>query len=209
MRLQAAASTGVVAIMRASSAEHCSAAAEVLADSGLTCVEIALTTPGALGAIADLRDRLPDVEVGAGTVTDAEQARAAAGAGARYFVTPTVALDVLDVAQELGVATIAGALTPTEILAAHRAGADAVKVFPVSSVGGVDYVRALGAPLPDIPLVPTGGIAREEVGAYLRAGSLAVGLGSSLLGDVLEGGSFDELKGRLAEVTRAVVSAPD
>jgi predicted metal-dependent phosphotriesterase family hydrolase len=134
------------------------------------------------------------ITLGAGTVLEPETAHAAIDAGASYLVSPTVGLDVIERARRRGVAALPGAFTPTEILRAWRAGADAVKLFP-ASVGGPAYLRAVKAPLAEVPLVPTGGVGLEEIGRYLYAGALAVGLGGPLVGDAGEGGDLGRCGG--------------
>src|SRR5690606_9494033 len=135
-----------------------------------------------------------------------DDARRVGDAGASYVVTPASA-EGERIAHELGLPVLAGALTPTEILAAHQAGAAAVKLFPAST-HGPGYVRALRDPLPHVPLVPVGGVDSEAACAYLAAGALAVGVGSPLVGDAASGGSLDALRKRAAEFTQAVAAVP-
>jgi 2-dehydro-3-deoxyphosphogluconate aldolase / (4S)-4-hydroxy-2-oxoglutarate aldolase len=169
-------------------------------------LELTLTSRGALEAFAGVRAELPDgVLLGVGTVRSAADVDAAVQAGAAYLVTPLFRPDLVARAVERHVPIIAGALTPSEIDAAWAAGADAVKVFPVSAAGGPAYVRAVRAPLPEVPLVPTGGVGIDDIGAYLAAGAVAVGVGSPLLGDAGEvGGDLDGLRDR---AERAVAAA--
>ncbi|MEU8085321.1 bifunctional 4-hydroxy-2-oxoglutarate aldolase/2-dehydro-3-deoxy-phosphogluconate aldolase [Micromonospora sp. NPDC049101] len=196
-----------IAIVRARSVRYVPAVLDVLAEAGVTAVEVALTTPGGLRAIAGAA-RTPGLVVGAGTVLDAAQARAAVDAGARYLVTPAVVPDVIAAGVHAGVPVVCGALSPTEILAAVRAGAALVKVFPIGTVGGVGYLRAVRAPLPDIPLVPTGGISAAESVAYLRAGARAVGIGGPLVGDAVDGGDLAALAGRAETLVRTLRPEP-
>ncbi len=199
--------TGVVAILRASSVKYFQPAAEALVRAGLTCLEVTLTTPGALDALSTMADGLPpEAAVGAGTVTSAAQASAAVAAGAQFLVSPAVCADVIAFAAEAGLPCYPGAWTPTEVLAAWRAGATAVKLFPAAS-GGPEHLRRLRDPLPDIPLVPTGGIAIEHVRGYLAVGAIAVGLGSPLLGDALAGGDLAALAGRASRVLGEISAA--
>lgn len=180
----ALASCRAIAILRAPSAERFPAILDVLAEAGVKAVELTFTTPGVLDAIAAYAARKPaDVAVGAGTVLTAEQARQAVAAGATYLISPSVTLDVIAEAKRLGVPVIPGALTPTEIWQADAAGATMVKVFPAASLGGPSYLTALRGPLPNVALVPTGGVTIESVPDYLSAGASAVGLGSPLQGD--------------------------
>lgn len=199
--------TGAVAILRASSEEHLVRVAEALLAEGLDCIEVTATTPAAFETLEHLTARLPEACLGMGTVTDRGLAERALAAGARYLVTPSAERDVIGFADAHALPVIAGALTPTEIVAAARWGADVVKVFPIAAVGGVEYVRAIRGPLPDIRLAPTGGVAIDDVGAYLRAGCVAVGLGSPLVGDALAGGSLTALRERARRVVEAVVAA--
>ncbi|MFI6316678.1 bifunctional 4-hydroxy-2-oxoglutarate aldolase/2-dehydro-3-deoxy-phosphogluconate aldolase [Nonomuraea sp. NPDC050556] len=166
----------VFAILRMESADAAVATAARLAANGVPQVEVTLNTPDALTAIASIREA--GGRVGAGTVLTAEQARQAADAGAEFLVTPAVLPEVIEATR---LPVLCGALTPTEVLTAWRAGAAAVKIFPASA-HGPSYLTALRGPLNDIPLVAVGGIAVEDVPTYLAAGALAVGLGSPLVG---------------------------
>ncbi|MEP6696176.1 MAG: bifunctional 4-hydroxy-2-oxoglutarate aldolase/2-dehydro-3-deoxy-phosphogluconate aldolase [Pseudonocardiales bacterium] len=197
--------TRVVAVLRASDAARFADIAEVLADAGITCIEFTLSSAGSLEALRKFADlRRPDVVLGAGTVLDAASASAAVEAGATYLISPALCLDVLDRGIELGVPVLPGACTPSEILQAWRAGASAVKVFPAAQAGGPAYIEAVRAPLPHIPLVPTGGIVISEAAAYLRAGALAVGLGGPLLGDAGTGGDLGALHERALDLVGRV-----
>jgi 2-dehydro-3-deoxyphosphogluconate aldolase / (4S)-4-hydroxy-2-oxoglutarate aldolase len=203
--LERLAAAPVVAILRAATADRFAEVARVLRDAGVANLELTLTSGGALAAFAGVRAELPDgVLLGVGTVRSAADVDAAVDAGAAYLVTPLFRPDVVARAKQRRVPVIAGALTPSEIDAAWAAGAAAVKVFPVSAVGGPAYVTAVRAPLPEVPLVPTGGVGLDDVGAYLAAGAVAVGVGSPLLGDAGEaGGDLD----RLADRARRAVAA--
>jgi 2-dehydro-3-deoxyphosphogluconate aldolase / (4S)-4-hydroxy-2-oxoglutarate aldolase len=199
--------TGVVAILRASSEEHLVRVADALLEEGLDCIEVTATTPGAFVTLEHLAARFPQAWLGMGTITDRSLAERALGSGARYLVTPSAERDVIEFAGEHGLPIVAGALTPTEIVAAERWGADIVKVFPVAAVGGVEYIRAIRGPLPDVRLGPTGGVAIDDVEGYLRAGCVCVGLGSPLIGDALAGGSLSALRERARRVVAAVGAA--
>ncbi len=173
---------GIVPVIRAESADAALAVVEALAEAGLDVAEITMTVPNAIQVIAEVAKRFGDrVLVGAGTVTRAETVDCAADAGAAFVVTPCLVPEVIEAARHADVAVIPGALTPTEIFAAHRHGGDMVKVFPVQNVGGAAYVRALRAPFPDIPLVPTGGVSLANVGEMFEAGAAAVGVGGELI----------------------------
>ena len=194
--------TQVIAIIRGNDVRRLSAVVDALLDGGLRCVEITMTIPDALGVLRDIVAAVGDRAcVGAGTVLDTDQARAALDAGARFLVAPCLVPEVMT-AVPADVPVIPGAFTATEILAAWGSGAAAVKVFPAAT-GGPGYLRDIRGPLPDIPLIPTGGIAVGDVAAYLAAGAVAVGLGGSLLGDALAGGDLTALKGRAAEALAA------
>jgi len=196
--------TGVVAIARAASTERVAAAVETLVASGVTCVELTMTMPDAVESIAYLAKTLgDDACVGAGTVLTVDQARSCIAAGAKFLVAPSSVPDVVEFATGSGVPCLPGALTPSEIVAAWLSGAAAVKVFP-ASVGGPRYLRDVRAPLPDIPLIPTGGVAIDDVPQYLAAGAVAVGLGSPLFGDALADGDLAALAERAKRLIRAV-----
>jgi 2-dehydro-3-deoxyphosphogluconate aldolase/(4S)-4-hydroxy-2-oxoglutarate aldolase len=173
---------GIIPVIRAESADAALAVVEALAEAGLTVAEITMTVPDAIGAIASVTKRFGGkVLVGAGTVTDAETVRRAVDAGAEFIVSPCLVPEVIDAARRADVVMLPGALTPTEVLDAHLKGADMVKIFPAQSVGGASYLRALGGPFPDIPLVPTGGVTIDNVGEMFEAGAAAVGVGSELI----------------------------
>jgi 2-dehydro-3-deoxyphosphogluconate aldolase/(4S)-4-hydroxy-2-oxoglutarate aldolase len=195
----------VVAILRAADAERFLEVGRVLYEAGLRAVEVTLTSKGALAAFAKLAEELPeDALLGVGTVRSPEQASQAVDAGAAYLVAPDFRPPVVAWAAERGVPVVPGALTPTEVAAAWSAGATAVKVFPVSAVGGPAYVKAVRAPLPEVPLVPTGGVGIDDIGAYLAAGAAAVGVGSPLLGDAGDpGGDLAALADRAGRAATA------
>ena len=158
------------------------AVVEALLQGGLRVAEITMTVPNAIDAIEAVAKRFPrEVLVGAGTVTDAETARRAVDAGAEFIVTPCLIPAVIDAAHGADVAVLPGALTPSEVFEAFRLGGDMVKVFPVQSVGGAAYLRALRGPFPDIPLVPTGGVTVENMAEMFSAGAAAVGVGTELV----------------------------
>jgi len=172
--------SGALGIIRIQTAQDLVQIAKALYAGGLSCLEITMTTPGALRAIEEAREELPDVLMGAGTVLDAPTARQAILAGAQFLVTPTVELDVIETAHRYGVPVIPGAMTPTEILTCWEAGADMVKVFP-AEVLGPGFIKAVHGPLPQIPLVPTGGVTAENAGGFIRAGAAMVCAGGWLV----------------------------
>lgn len=195
-----------VAILRARSPEHLLAAADILSDEGFRVLEFPLTTPGALQAIRDARRRLGgEALVGAGTVLTADDARAAIDAGAQLLVSPALCPDAMAVGIRAGVPVLPGAFTPTEILAARTGGARLIKLFP-TAVLGPEYLTALRQPLPDIRIVPTGGVALDNACAWLAAGAAALGLGSPLTGDTLETGNLDGLRGSARTWSQEIAS---
>ena len=168
-----------------------------------------MTTPGALQAIEEARGRLDEVLTGAGTVLDGPTARQAILAGAQFLVTPTVKPDVIEMAHRYGVVAIAGAMTPTEILTAWEAGADMVKVFP-ANVLGPGYLKAVHGPLPQIPLVPTGGVTAETAGEFIRAGAAIVCAGGWLVDTkAITEGRYEILTDRARELVDAVSKAKE
>jgi 2-dehydro-3-deoxyphosphogluconate aldolase/(4S)-4-hydroxy-2-oxoglutarate aldolase len=207
--LERLAAVPVVAILRAAGADRFLDAGRVLYEAGLRAIEVTLTTAGALEAFGRLRDELPsDALLGVGTVRSPADAEAAAAAGATYLVAPDFRPDVVAWATDRDLPVVPGALTPTEVAAAWAAGATAVKLFPVSAVGGPAYLKAVRAPLPRVPLVPTGGVGIDDIGAYLAAGAAAVGVGSPLLGDAGEAaGDLAALRDRARRAVAAATGA--
>lgn len=194
-------------MLRASRPELFQTVSDILVASGVRVVEFALTTPGCLPALERYADTAPrESFLGAGTVLTAVDARAAVDAGARFLATPALLPEVVESGAALGVPVVAGALTPTEILAAYRTGATAVKVFP-AGLGGPRYLSLIRDPLPQVPLLPTGGIGLEDAAAYIKAGAFAVGLGGSLVGDALEGGDLGALERRARQLAGLVEAA--
>ena len=195
----------VLAILRAGDAGRFLEVGRVLYEGGVRAIEVTLTSAGALEAFGRLREELPeDALLGVGTVRSAADAERAVDVGATYLVAPDLRPELLAFAVGRGLPVVPGALTPTEVAAAWAAGATAVKVFPVSAVGGPAYLKAIRAPLPEVPLVPTGGVGIDDVGAYLAAGAVAVGIGSPLLGDA---GDPDGDLAALADRARRAVAA--
>ncbi|WP_234327315.1 bifunctional 4-hydroxy-2-oxoglutarate aldolase/2-dehydro-3-deoxy-phosphogluconate aldolase [Streptomyces sp. NRRL WC-3742] len=189
----------LVAILRATTGTDLTAAIDALVEAGVRCLEVTLPTPGSLTAVARTRARLgEEVTIGVGTVLRATDVQRVADAGADFIVSPHLSLPVVETARDLGLGTLPGVLTPTEAVDAMAAGATAAKLFPASALGP-SFAAALRAPLPDVPLVPTGGIGLADVRPWLDAGALAVAVGSPLLGDALTGGSLDELRTRAGE----------
>lgn len=197
---------GIVPVVRAKSGELAVRAAEALLEGGVSIFEITLTVPGAVDVIGLLVKRLGDrAVVGAGTVLSADDARACLDAGAQFVVSPGLDLPTVETVLAHGVPMMPGGLTPTEVMAASRAGADMVKIFPASAVGGAKYLRALKAPLPHVKLLPTGGVSLTTAREYLEAGAVALGLGSELV-DVaaLEAGNDAVLTERARQLVALV-----
>jgi 2-dehydro-3-deoxyphosphogluconate aldolase/(4S)-4-hydroxy-2-oxoglutarate aldolase len=173
---------GVVPVVRGERKQDAVAAVAALLDGGISVAEVTMTVPDALSAIRELAARFGQaLLLGAGTVTDVRTCGQAIEAGCRFVVTPVVNLEIIAACRKAGVCVIGGALTPTEIVSTHRAGAQAVKVFPAAALGGPDYFRLLRDPFPDIPLVPTGGVTLETLKDFLDAGAVFVGAGSDLV----------------------------
>ncbi len=171
----------LVAVVRLDSGEQLIRVAEALKAGGMSIIEFTVSTPGAIDMIKEASARFGDqVLMGAGTVLDPETARAAILAGAEFIVTPTLNLATIELCKRYGKPIIPGALTPTEILTAWQAGSDMVKVFPASTMGP-DYLKAVLAPLPQVRLVPTGGVSAENAAEYLKAGATALGVGGKLV----------------------------
>ena len=174
-------STGLIPVIRARSADEANRAVDAIQAGGVGVLEITMTVPGAVDLIREVAARATDAVVGAGTVMDPETAVRCIDAGAQFILSPALNLATIATCRERDVAIIPGALTPTEVVAAWTAGADLVKVFPAGSVGGPGYLKALKAPLPDIDLVPTGGVDLDTAGDFIRAGAAALGVGSALV----------------------------
>ena len=175
-------SEGLVPIIRVSSAKEAVNVADAIKAGGCSLIEITMSVPGALDTIKDLTHKYKDeIIMGAGTVLDPETGRAALLAGAQFIVTPTLNVDLIQLAHRYSTVIVPGAATPTEILAAWNAGADMVKVFPAAQLGGSEYLKALRGPLPQILLVPTGGVNLQNAGAFIKAGATALGVGGELV----------------------------
>jgi 2-dehydro-3-deoxyphosphogluconate aldolase/(4S)-4-hydroxy-2-oxoglutarate aldolase len=173
--------SGIVSIIRAPSSELLGDVAKALCDGGIDVIEVTLTVPNALEIIAEVNRQLGDkILLGAGSVIDAETARAAMLAGAEFIVSPVVRPEVIRCCKRYGKAVMPGAFTPTEILTAWEEGADVVKVFP-ADIGGPSYLKAVAAPLPQVRLMPTGGVDLNTLEPFWKAGACAVGLGSALV----------------------------
>jgi 2-dehydro-3-deoxyphosphogluconate aldolase/(4S)-4-hydroxy-2-oxoglutarate aldolase len=196
---------GIVAVVRAESGESLVKVVQALAEGGVTAAEITFTVPDAVDVIRQVRKEVGDaVVLGAGTVLDAETARVALLAGAEYIVAPTVNLEVIRLCRRYDKAVMPGALTPTEVLTAWEAGADVVKIFP-ADVGGPAYLKALRAPLPQVRMMPTGGVDLNTAESFLKAGACCLGIGGSLVeAKAVAAGDFTRI-GELARQYAAIV----
>jgi 2-dehydro-3-deoxyphosphogluconate aldolase/(4S)-4-hydroxy-2-oxoglutarate aldolase len=173
---------GIVPVVRASSPREARIAADAVCEGGITIVEITMTVPGAVEVIRELtKGGSSDILVGAGTVLNAEAARRCLDAGAEFLVSPGLNLQTVEFAVREGKLMMAGALTPTEVITAWEAGSDFVKVFPCGQVGGAKYIKALKGPLPQVPLVPTGGVNLNTAADFIEAGAAALGIGGELV----------------------------
>jgi 2-dehydro-3-deoxyphosphogluconate aldolase/(4S)-4-hydroxy-2-oxoglutarate aldolase len=200
---------GIVPIVRTSSAESAILAVEAIYAGGVRAAEITMTVPGALHALEKLADRFGGkLILGAGTVLDPETARACMLAGAEFFVTPSLRLSTIEMAKRYSKVICPGALTPTEVLTAWEAGADAVKIFPCGNVGGPKYIKALKGPFPQIEMIPTGGVNLETTGDFLKAGACAVAVGSELVdAKSVKEGRFDIIENRAHQYLAAIAKA--
>ena len=172
---------GLVPVLRAASVEKALALATAIADGGVTVLEITMTVPGAIEVMKRLAKERPDILIGAGTVLDQETARMCILEGAKFVVSPALNLGTIEMCHRYSIAVLPGALTPTEVVTAWQAGADVVKVFPASAMGGAKYLTALKGPLPQVELIPTGGVSLATAKEFLEAGAFALGVGSDLV----------------------------
>jgi 2-dehydro-3-deoxyphosphogluconate aldolase/(4S)-4-hydroxy-2-oxoglutarate aldolase len=199
---------GVVAVIRLKDPGKLRPVVDAMADGGVRALEVTMTVPGAVDLIRALAPSLPDgFLLGAGTVTDAATARAVIDAGACFVVGPVFRPDVIAACHERDVAAMPGCFTPTEILAAHDCGADIVKVFPATMLGP-QFLKDVRAPLPQVKLMPTGGVTLDNAGEWIRAGAVAVGLGSALLdAKAIEDSRFDVITANARKVVANVAAA--
>jgi 2-dehydro-3-deoxyphosphogluconate aldolase/(4S)-4-hydroxy-2-oxoglutarate aldolase len=192
---QRIAEVGIVPVVRASTPQEALLAADAVRAGGIPIVEVTMTVPGALDVIGQLaKSAGEDLLIGAGTVLDAESARRCLEAGAMFLVSPGFDLPTVTLAQSKKALMIAGALTPTEIIAAWQAGSDLVKIFPCGPVGGAKYIRALKGPLPQVPMIPTGGVNLDTAADFILAGAEALGVGGELVtASALKSGNTNEI----------------
>lgn len=174
--------TGLVPVVRASSADEAMRVIDAIKEGGVSVLEITMTVPGAVKVIEEVVKKFgAEATVGAGTVLDPETARACILAGAQFVVSPALNLDTIALCRRYSVPVMPGALTPTEVVTAWQAGADFVKVFPCGSMGGASYIKNLKGPLPHIKFIPTGGVSLKTAADFIKAGSSALGVGTDLV----------------------------
>jgi 2-dehydro-3-deoxyphosphogluconate aldolase / (4S)-4-hydroxy-2-oxoglutarate aldolase len=172
---------GLVPVLRAASEEQALGIASAIAAGGVTVLEITMTVPGAIRVMSRLTKERPDILIGAGTVLDAETARMCMLEGAQFVVSPALNLQTIEMCHRYSIPVLPGALTPTEVVTAWQAGADVIKVFPASALGGAKYLKSLKAPLPQVEMIPTGGVSLATAKEFLEAGSFALGVGADLV----------------------------
>jgi len=183
----------IVAIIRAKEGGLLLEAVRALKRGGIECIEVTMTTPGALKILEEVRSKIDDILFGAGTVLDPETARQAILSGAQVIVTPSLNLEVIRLSHRYDIPIIPGAFTPTEILSAWENGAECVKVFPASNVGP-DYIKAIKGPFPQIKICPTGGISLDNMKAFLKAGASCLGIGGKLVdSNLIKNQKWDDL----------------
>ena len=200
---------GIVPVVRCGSAEDAVRVVRALYQGGIRAAEITMTVPGAVRALEKVADELGDkLVLGAGTVLDPETARVCMLAGCEFFVTPSLRVGTIEMAKRYSKVICPGALTPTEVLAAWDAGADAVKIFPAGNVGGPKYIKALKGPFPHIEMIPTGGVNLDTIGEFLKAGSCACGVGGELVdGKTIKEGKFEVIQERARQYIAAIAKA--
>ena len=201
--------TGLIPVVRAESADIAMRAIDAIKEGGISVLEITMTVPGAIRVIEEVARRFgEDAIVGAGTVLDAETARACILAGAQFIVSPALDLDTISCCRRYSIPVMPGAMTPSEVVTAWKAGADFVKVFPANAVGGASYIKALKAPLPQIELVPTGGVSLKTAADFIKAGAAALGVGADLVDTAaLRNGEDKVISARAKQFIEIVKSA--
>jgi 2-dehydro-3-deoxyphosphogluconate aldolase / (4S)-4-hydroxy-2-oxoglutarate aldolase len=200
---------GIVPVVRAASVEEANRAVEAICAGGIPVVEITMTVPNAVSVIREVaKQRGNDVLIGAGTVTNAEQAETCLRAGAQFLVSPGLAVSVLSVARANQKLAIPGALTPTELMNAQEQGAHLVKIFPCGSVGGAKYLKSLKAPFPKANLIPTGGVNAANAADFIAAGAFALGVGADLVdATALHEGNLEKITNAAKELVDAIAAA--
>jgi 2-dehydro-3-deoxyphosphogluconate aldolase/(4S)-4-hydroxy-2-oxoglutarate aldolase len=200
---------GIVPIVRADSAEQALQAAKAIYRGGIRTLEVTMTAPGAIRVLEKVADEFGDrITLGAGTVLDPETARSCMLAGARFFVSPSVSVPTIEMCNRYSMVVIPGALTPTEVVTAWDAGADLVKIFPAGNAGGPSYIKALKAPLPQVLMVPTGGVGLENVAEFFEAGASAIAVGGDIVGKKeLDAGDYDGIEAKARRFLEVVADA--
>ncbi len=203
------AQAAIVPVVRTTSADRAVQIVEALHRGGVKAAEITMTVPGAVRALERVAEKLGDrILLGAGTVLDPETARICMLAGAEFLVTPSLRPATIEMAKRYSKFVCPGALTPTEVLTAWEAGADAVKIFPCGNVGGAKYIKALKGPFPQIEMIPTGGVNLETIGEFLKAGACAVGVGGELVdAKAVADGRFEVIEERARQYLAAIAKA--
>jgi 2-dehydro-3-deoxyphosphogluconate aldolase / (4S)-4-hydroxy-2-oxoglutarate aldolase len=198
---------GIIPVVRAASTREAILAVEAVTAGGIPIVELTMTVPGAISVIAELvRTMGKDTMVGAGTVLDPETARRCMNAGAEFIVSPGFDPATVQLVKQQDKLMMAGALTPTEVITAWKAGSDFVKIFPCGNLGGPKYIKALKGPLPQVPMIPTGGVSLETAANFIRAGAAALGIGGELISPAaLKSGDTSEIT-RIARLFLAAIA---
>lgn len=198
---------GIVAVVRTKSSKELVKVASAIKKGGVECIEVAMTTPNALQVIEDVTNELDEVLIGAGTVLDAETARAAILAGAEYVVSPTLDYEMIKMAKRYGKVVAPGTFTPTEIMNAWQAGADLIKVFPASRLGP-KFLSDVKAPLPQVSLMPTGGVSQDNAAEFIRAGADVLAVGSALIDkQAIASGNYDVITENAKKLAQTVKEA--
>jgi 2-dehydro-3-deoxyphosphogluconate aldolase/(4S)-4-hydroxy-2-oxoglutarate aldolase len=200
---------GIVPIVRADSAEQALQAAKAIYRGGIRALEVTMTVPGAIRVLEKVADEFGDrITLGAGTVLDPETARSCMLAGARFFVSPSVSVPTIEMCNRYSMVVMPGALTPTEVVTAWDAGADLVKIFPAGNAGGPSYIKALKAPLPQVLMVPTGGVSLANATEFFEAGASAIAVGGDIVGKKeLDAGDYDAIEAKARRFLEVVTDA--
>lgn len=200
---------GIIPVIRASSAEEANKAVEAISAGGIPVFEITMTVPNAISVIKDVvQKRGKEALIGAGTVTNAEQAESCIAAGAQFLVSPGLSAGMMEVAKRHSMLAIPGALTPSELMHAHENGARLVKIFPCGNVGGPKYIKSLKGPFPKAALIPTGGVNASNAAEFIAAGAFAIGVGADLVdAAALREGNLQKITSAARELVNAVASA--
>ena len=194
---------GIIPVVRATTSDEAMRAIDAIREGGISVLEITMTVPNAFSVIEQVTTRFgSDALVGAGTVLDAEDAKSCIASGAQFIVSPALNLDTIAYCREQDVTVMPGALTPTEVVQAWNAGADFVKIFPAGAVGGPSYLKALKAPLPQIQLVPTGGVSLKTAADFIKAGAAALGVGTDLVDVKAESSLITERAKQFIDIIR-------